>query len=477
MCSQSRDEYQSIKSELLKLQNSLTEYEKSARNPSAQPKLVEIQGDPDVEHDIHHIETSRDNYLSELECSELMSALSDLPYTNERGRSTMKFGENYSYNGSRNNNTVEYPDCVSKLLKKLNTDFGKENVPPLNSCLVTKYVGPNAYIPPHSDDERSIHPESSIITVSLGVSAEVVFTDNYSGAVSKHVTRSGSLYSMTRKSQGFYKHSISKNSAMTENEMRISLTFRSVHWRNNNSTVILGDSNTGGLKFAKFGEEPPTDFKGTFGNAMPGKRVEAFTIKELDPIKCVGYNNVVVHCGVNDIKNPEVKSLDHVRDVYAGLKHKVSQIMRLNKRAKVSVSLLLPTKHDVCNEKVSNFNKFLSNDLGNSFDGKVRIIDHFRNFTDHRGQLSQHLSRDVNRSQEPDWLHLNEAGLRVLSVAIKNSIFEYKRESRDRGSGGQGSGGTGQQSRQSSYAGAVAHGRPQYRRGGSANRGQGRNRR
>ena len=48
---------------------------------------------------------------------------------------------------------------------------------------------------------------------------------------------------------------------------------------------------------------------------MPGKRVEAFTIKELDPIKCVGYNNVVVHCGVNDIKNPELKSLDHVRNV------------------------------------------------------------------------------------------------------------------------------------------------------------------
>ena len=195
----------------------------------------------------------------------------------------MKFGENYTYNGSRNNSQVEFPDCVSQLLQKLNTDFRKENVPPLNSCLVTKYVGPSSYIPPHSDDERAIHPESSIITVSLGFTAEVVFTDIHNGTVTKHVARGGSLYSMTRKSQGFFKHSIPKNSAITENQTRISLTFRSVHWRNNNSTVIMGDSNTGGLKFAKFGAEPTTDFKGTFGNAMPGKCVEAFTIGDLDP--------------------------------------------------------------------------------------------------------------------------------------------------------------------------------------------------
>ena len=74
-------------------------------------------------------------------------------------------------------------------------------------------------------------------------------------------------------------------------------------------------------------------------------------------------------------------------------------------------------------------------------------------------------------------LHLNEAGLRVLSVAIKNSIFLLKRELRERGSGGRGSGsggsgGTGQQQGQSSlsYAGAVR--RPQYQWGGGTYRGR-----
>ena len=119
--------------------------------------------------------------------------------------------------------------------------------------------------------------------------------------------------------------------------------------------------------------------------------------------------------------------------------------------------------------------------LVNSFNGKVRIIDHYHNFTDHRGRLAQHLSREFNRNDQPDWLHLNEAGLRVLSVAIKNGVFVLKREARDRGSGGQGSGGQGsggigQQYGQSGYSGAVVRGRPQYRRGGNTHRGRGRNR-
>ena len=106
-----------------------------------------------------------------------------------------------------------------------------------------------------------------------------------------------------------------------------------------------------------------------------------------------------------------------------------------------------------------------------------QLIYHFSNFADHRGHLAQHLSRDVNRLNEPDMLHLNEAGLRVLSVAIKNSIFLLKRELRERGSGGRGSGsggsgGTGQQQGQSSlsYAGAVR--RPQYQWGGGTYRGR-----
>ena len=126
--------------------------------------------------------------------------------------------------------------------------------------------------------------------MSLGLAAEIVFTEKNSKTVTNHVATDGSIYnSMTRQSQDFYEHSLPKSSAMTESETRVSLTFRPVNWGYNNSTVIDGDSNTGGLKFAK----PTSHFKGTFGIAMPRKLVETFMVKDVDPIKCVGYNYVL----------------------------------------------------------------------------------------------------------------------------------------------------------------------------------------
>ena len=45
----------------------------------------------------------------------------------------------------------------------------------LNSFLVTKYDSHTAHIPPHSDNEPSIDPNSSILTITLRASRPVVF--------------------------------------------------------------------------------------------------------------------------------------------------------------------------------------------------------------------------------------------------------------------------------------------------------------
>ncbi len=184
-------------------------------------------------------------------------------------------------------------------------------------------------------------------------------------------------------------------------------------------------------------------------------------------------NNVVVHCGINSIRLPTIESDEQVRDVYAVFKGRIDHIMRVNKRAKIYVSTLLPTKIDDCNVKLMYFNKLLIDDLGNSFNNNVRIVNHFHRFANSRGHLNQHLSKELNRNNEPDMLHLNEAGLRVFSVTIKNSIFVVKHEGRDKGAGGRRGGrgssvGTGGVQRgPMDYAGAM--GRP--RGGGRNNRG------
>ena len=296
------------------------------------------------------------------------------------------------------------------------------------------YKGPTSYIPPHCDDERSIHPESSIFTISMGKEVKIKFSDLHGQADHEHLAKDGSLYSMTRQSQGFYKHSIDKNPSWAANDLRFSITFRSVHWRNNNSTLLVGDSNTGGLKFAKFGGDSSSELKGTFGNAMPGKRVEAFTINDLDPVKCVGYNNIVIHCGVNSIRDPSIVSNDEVRNTYVDFKSKINQFTAMNKRSRIYVNTLLPTKTVECNKKIEYFNKLLVTDLIKTFKN-IRINNFYTKFTDVRGQLSRPLSRDTNASGQPDNLHLNDDGLRLLSVNIKRAIFESKNQKESTGDG------------------------------------------
>ena len=113
-------------------------------------------------------------------------------------------------------------------------------------------------MPEHSDNERAIHPGSSIVTVSLGHDTKVRFRDVQSGSFQEQDVKAGPIYAMTRSSQDLYKHSISKDQLLSEsdNDIRISLTFRSLQWRNKNSTLIMG--HTGGLKFANFGKYSPS---------------------------------------------------------------------------------------------------------------------------------------------------------------------------------------------------------------------------
>ena len=108
---------------------------------------------------------------------------------------------------------------------------------------------------------------------------------------------------------------------------------------------------------------------------------------ELDPVKCLGFNNIVVHCGVNDVRQPSVDTEEDVRDTYIKFKAKINQILHINKRAKVFVNLLLPTKLETCNREIKLFNNLLTDDLCKSYN-RVKTIDCFKKFCDSNGFLS-----------------------------------------------------------------------------------------
>ena len=222
-----------------------------------------------------------------------------------------------------------------------------------------------------------------------------------------------SLYIMSRRSQEVYSHMIERGSI--SDGIRYSLTFRAVSWTNKNCTSLHGDSNTGLLRFG-------SDKRGTFGELMPGQKFWAPRIDDINPVSCMGYANVVLHCGINDVRQPDVKSENDIADCYNKLKLKIKQIKKLSPSTRaVFVCQLLPTGDLQLNFKVDSFNRLIHFDLLPTCKDVVRVKG-FMKFACNR-VLAEELSKQFDRNGRPDTLHLNKSGARVLAGLIKQSVF------------------------------------------------------
>ena len=307
-------------------------------------------------------------------------------------------------------------DRLNSLQTELHTaKYGSEtqNSPCINSCLINRYDGSASTLPRHSDREVTIDPESSIFTVSIGSSCDLKFIERATGSETLLNCPNRSMYHMTRRSQEIFDHMIERGSI--ENGVRYSLTFRCVSWKNKNATCLLGDSNTGQLRFG-------SDKRGTFGELMPGRKFWAPRIKDVDPVSCMGYSNVVLLCGINDVRQPDVESDSDVAKCYAELKLKVKQIQLLSPSTRaVFVCPLLPTKNLLLNKKVNTFNRLIHFDLVPACKGVV-YVDGFMRFARNH-LLADELSKQFDRYGRQDTLHLNKPGTRVLAGLIKHSVF------------------------------------------------------
>ena len=332
----------------------------------------------------------------------------------ENGHSVLNFGEPYKYSGSRTMETATpIPSIVQSVLESINEQYCRDGNPQMNSCLVNRYVGSTSHLPKHSDDEPSIHPESSIFTLSIGQHCSVVFGNLSGSDAHTQACNPRSLYGMTRMSQDFFKHHI--EAGTIENGTRYSLTFRSLSFKNRNTTCIIGDSNTGRLKF---GSDP----RQSFGDLLPGKQVYSPVLDEINPYVCAGYRNVVLLCGVNDLRKECVKSEKDVHNIFRKFVQKIEQIQSINPHCRIYVCPILPTKLVNINRRAACFNGLIFNELVSSNFG-VTVVNGFDSFLDNEGLLHQNLSKRLNKHQRPDFLHLNWKGSAQLAKLIKNTIF------------------------------------------------------
>ena len=336
-----------------------------------------------------------------------------------KGRSVLTFGEPYPYVGAPKETPDPIPGIIQEIISKINEEYPDSDI---NSCLINKYTGSSSYLPVHSDDESVIEPESCIYTVSIGATNNIKFHNKLTRDTFDLSPKNGSLYVMSRQSQNFWSHEIVQNTELGETDVRYSLTFRSVGSVWKSSTVILGDSNTKYLKFSS----DPTDKK-SFGSKMPGCRIETFHIGDIEPLSCIGYQNIILHVGINDLRDrsPGRKSSDpapwDVKNHFMRFQQKIEHIQLLCPKSSIIVSSVLPTMIDVLNNRAGRFNRYLCDYVFN-LNSNIRIISHDEFVQD--GALNPVYGCYQNIH---DKLHLGKQGIKKLAKSFKDNALSYRR--------------------------------------------------
>lgn len=117
---------------------------------------------------------------------------------------------------------LEFPKPIQDLKEKIVNQF--EIV--FNSVLVNYYRNEQDSMGKHSDDEKELGFEPTIISVSLGEEREFIIIDKDSKEKTNINLKSGSLLIMSGKSQEKYWHELPKSK--NPKKGRVNLTFRRI---------------------------------------------------------------------------------------------------------------------------------------------------------------------------------------------------------------------------------------------------------
>ena len=396
----------SIETELSELKKFIKELsDKPTISGISPPKMEQSKPSMHVTIPESNIIAENVNFLTEDESEKLCDYLSKVNYKKENGHEVKSFGVLYRYRGAGDEISEPIPGEIQSIIDKIK-ELCSDSQVDINQCLINRYQNGDSSLPEHSDDELIIDPESCIYTLSVGQERSVIFRDRFSRAESTHVAKNGSLYIMTRSSQTYYNHRIDRDNSSA---VRYSLTFRHVNTRFSRSTILIGDSNSKKLKFGQG--------KGTFGIGLPGKRVKASTVSDINPHDCAAYANVVLVVGTNDLRNKYISCKEDISKVLNCFDEKVRAIKELRKDIKLIIIPVLPTRLVDMNRHIICYNNMLyQNFIDSNTYFRIKIPGVYE-FLDRQDLLR----RDF--VLVGDYIHLNELGLSRIAFVIKNAIF------------------------------------------------------
>ena len=357
-----------------------------------------------------------EEFLSQEELSGISNLLKkckeDSKLKQENGHSVMTLGKPYHYTGSRTENQpppipVEIDAIIDKMMATLNLTHRPNSVLINHFESVTASNNNSSFLPFHCDDESVILPDSHILTLSVGGTREITFQHLHNPAQEevKLSPASNSLYTMSRSSQAWYKHGIHATDQSVEE--RFSLTFRTVSEKYERSLIIIGDSNTKDIQFGSGA--------GKVGESYPGKRVKAGYINQIDPKDCIGYTNIAIVCGTNNLRTDNIVHPSEVRNLVDKLADKLNKIKKLCPKSHIVVMPVLPSRLPKMNKNIVMFNSLVADMLETCYSdishpGLYHMLD------------ANHLLAD-NLTRNNDAIHLNGRGIACLVSMLKQSVY------------------------------------------------------
>ena len=258
----------------------------------------------------------------------------------------------------------------------------------------------------------------------LGDRCPVIFRDKCTNTTINVDTTDNSVFLMSPQSQCYWIHRID-TPVISDSSVHYCITFRSINRSYKNSTLIVGDSNTNHIYFAH------EKNRSNLGRDIYGRRVQAFTIDEIEPIDCIGFQNILIQVGLNNLKNryAEVVGSIDINGIFDKWLLKVTAIKQLCPYSQIVVSPIPPTRVRGLNDKARRFNALFFSCLN-----KFWVELGFNNFLDiNHDLLDDNLGRlRILNSGRRDKIHLGRLGISKLGLMIKEVILmpRYKVDSR-----------------------------------------------
>lgn len=171
-------------------------------------------------------------FMESKEASELMARFTtEIPWIchvlypgtvreRKQARLTCSMGAEYAYSGAVHPESPWHEDVV-RIMTLVNQQFNTN----FNACLLNYYQTGQHYISAHSDNEKELGENSTVVSISLGASRNVTLRHKCNKTVIRERLDNGSLFIMSgNKFQKLWTHEIPKQPSCRL--PRISLTFR-----------------------------------------------------------------------------------------------------------------------------------------------------------------------------------------------------------------------------------------------------------